>query len=196
MVKKVLLFLLILVLSSIIGGLFGIVHDQVTYTISPEYFTNLKFYQFGLRIFILGDQRVGAVFVGILATWWMGLLIGLILGALTMLFNARAMMRQWFRAMVITLGTTVTTSLLVLGVWLIIQRLSPSPIETVYLPAFVPQGITVDDTMAFTAVAVIHNFSYLGGLLGLIAGAWLIVFNYRKNKITTMEADVKISKPA
>lgn len=182
MVKKILLLLLIIILSALTGGLYGILHDQVTYTISPEYFTKFKFYQFGLKIFILADQRVGAMLVGILATWWMGLIIGLILGALSLLFDARQMFGQWFRSMVITIGVAVMVPVLALGVWLIIQKVSPSPAQTVYLPAFVPEGITVDDTKAFTAVGVIHNFSYLGGLLGLVAGCWYMVVKYRKNK--------------
>ena len=33
-------------LGAIVGGLYGILHDQITYSISPEYFTRLKFFQF------------------------------------------------------------------------------------------------------------------------------------------------------
>lgn len=182
MVKKILLLLLILVLSPLIGGFYGILHDQVTYSVSPEYFTKFKFYQFGLKIFILGDQRVGAMLVGILAAWWMGLIIGLIQGALSLLFDARSMFGRWFRALMITMGIAVVTPVVAVSVWLVIQKLSPSPAETIYLPAFVPDGIKVDDAKAFAAVGVIHNFSYIGGLLGLIAGCWYMIVKYRKTK--------------
>lgn len=33
-------------LGAIAGGLYGILHDQFTYSLSPEYFTKLKFDQF------------------------------------------------------------------------------------------------------------------------------------------------------
>ena len=33
-------------LGAVLAGLYGILHDEITYTISPEYFTRLKFYQF------------------------------------------------------------------------------------------------------------------------------------------------------
>jgi hypothetical protein len=33
-------------IGALIAGSYGIVHDQITYTISPEYFTRLKFEQF------------------------------------------------------------------------------------------------------------------------------------------------------
>lgn len=46
--KKFLILILIILIAPIIGGLYGILHDQLTYTISPEYYTKFKFYQFGL----------------------------------------------------------------------------------------------------------------------------------------------------
>lgn len=76
--------LLIIGLGPIIGGLYGIIHDQLTYTISPEYYTKFKFYQFGLMDIgneaIFPNPRLEVSAVGFMATWWMGLPIGLILG--------------------------------------------------------------------------------------------------------------------
>ena len=34
------------VMGALIAGLYGVVHDQITYSMSPEYFTRLKFFQF------------------------------------------------------------------------------------------------------------------------------------------------------
>lgn len=34
------------VVGSLIAGTYGILHDQVTYSIGPEYFTRFKFEQF------------------------------------------------------------------------------------------------------------------------------------------------------
>jgi hypothetical protein len=34
------------VMGALIAGAYGILHDQISYTISPEYFTKLKFEQF------------------------------------------------------------------------------------------------------------------------------------------------------
>lgn len=48
--NKLKVFLLIIILPTIIAGFYGILHDQLTYTISSEYFTKFKFYQFGLWI--------------------------------------------------------------------------------------------------------------------------------------------------
>lgn len=63
----------------VIASVYGAIHDQVTYAISPEYFTELKFKQFSYADFQLGN-RVFASTVGILATFWFGALAGWFLG--------------------------------------------------------------------------------------------------------------------
>ena len=82
--KQFLVLLLLILIAIIIGGLYGIVHDQLTYSISPEYYTKFKFYQFGLidmgNEAIFPNPRIQVSVVGFLATWWMGLPIGLTLG--------------------------------------------------------------------------------------------------------------------
>jgi hypothetical protein len=46
--KKILTISLLAVAACLLAGVYGILHDQLTYTISPEYNTKFKFYQFGL----------------------------------------------------------------------------------------------------------------------------------------------------
>ena len=55
------------VTGALIAGAYGILHDQITYTISPEYFTKLKFEQFHYANFGL-PRRVFVGEVGFLAT--------------------------------------------------------------------------------------------------------------------------------
>jgi hypothetical protein len=59
--------------GAILAGIYGALHDQISYTISPEYFTKLKFRQFWYADFDRGD-RVFAGTVGFLASWWVGLI--------------------------------------------------------------------------------------------------------------------------
>ena len=35
--------LLLAVIGSLIAGIYGVIHDQVTFTLAPEYFTKFKF---------------------------------------------------------------------------------------------------------------------------------------------------------
>lgn len=68
--------------GALIAGLYGIVHDQLTYTLSPEYFTLLKFRQFAWADFG-GPPRLLVAEIGFLATWWVGALAGWLIGRVT-----------------------------------------------------------------------------------------------------------------
>ena len=54
----------------IVAGCYGALHDQISYSISEEYFTKLKFHQFGYANFGL-HPRIFAAEVGFLAIWWL-----------------------------------------------------------------------------------------------------------------------------
>src|SRR5260221_12058644 len=68
----------ITVFGAVLAGAYGAVHDQVSYSISPEYFTKMKFRQFAWAD--LGwPNRLFAAEVGFLASWWAGLIAGWLL---------------------------------------------------------------------------------------------------------------------
>jgi len=46
--KKFFVFVFLVLFAILLSGLYGIIHDQISYTVSPEYFTKFKFQQFGL----------------------------------------------------------------------------------------------------------------------------------------------------
>ncbi|HEY6172439.1 MAG TPA: hypothetical protein VIX80_09295, partial [Candidatus Kapabacteria bacterium] len=79
--------------------MYGIIHDQLTYSISPEYYTKFKFFQFGLldsgKEAQFSNPRIQVSVVGFMATWWMGLPVGLILGLVGLIHTDR---KQMFRA--------------------------------------------------------------------------------------------------
>ena len=61
------------VLGGLVAGVYGVLHDQATYALAPEYFTKMKFRQFAFADFGLGD-RVFVSTIGFLATAWIGFL--------------------------------------------------------------------------------------------------------------------------
>src|SRR6186997_828491 len=68
--------------GALIAGAYGILHDQVTYTLSEEYFTKFKAEQF--RWADLGwPPRVFVAEIGFLATWWVGFVAGWFLARIT-----------------------------------------------------------------------------------------------------------------
>src|SRR5690606_14976329 len=115
--KKFLTLILIIAIAPVIGGLYGVLHDQLTYTISPEYYTKFKFYQFGLMDLgneaIFPNPRLEVSVVGFLATWWMGLPIGIILGLVGLVHkNNKQMFRSTFGAIIVTVIVAFATGLI------------------------------------------------------------------------------------
>lgn len=164
--NKFLTLILIIVLAPIIAGVYGVLHDQLTYTISPEYYTKFKFYQFGLvnsaNSAIFPNPRIEVSAVGFMATWWMGPPIGLILGLVGLVHkDHKQMFRATFKAFIVTLIVAFTTGLIGLAYGKL--YLADAGVDW-----WLPEHLT--DTKNFIAVGSMHNFSYSGGLTGLIAG--------------------------
>ena len=150
-------------LGTLIAGLYGIAHDQITYEISPEYFTRLKFAQFRWANIGL-PPRVFVVEIGFLATWWVGFAAGWFLARITIpTCSVREVFRLSRRGFLIMLGFGLagTCAGYLFG---LTQRLQPATSGIAIFAADL--GIT--DVPNFVRVAYIHNASYLGGLGGLI----------------------------
>ena len=174
------------VIGAIIAGLYGVVHDQITYSISPEYFTRLKFLQFHYADF--GFQaRVFVVEIGFLATWWVGLIAGWFLARIAVpafpAEKARSGVLLGF-AIVFAGGSIAALAGFLLGL-----RLGPESALSNW------QGFTtslgVVDLPNFVRVAYIHNASYLGGLIGLIVA--LLHLGRQKNKIASASGSCQVS---
>ena len=179
--KKMTLWLIILI-TPIIGGLYGILNDQLTYTISPEFYTKLKFYQFGLMEIgnepIFRNPRIEVAEVGFMATWWIGLPIGLILGFVGLIHeDSKEMLRVTLRAIVVTAIVAFASGLvgLAYGKFHLAMR---------GVSGWLPDNLI--DKENFIAVGSMHDFSYFGGLIGVIIGAIYSVRQKRDDATTDM----------
>lgn len=168
--NKLQLFIFTLFFSVLISGVFGIIHDQITYSISEEYYTRFKFIQFGLideGAAIPANPRVCVAIVGFLATWWTGLFIGIIYGTILMLFKkVNLSYKIYFRAIAITLLTTLIISIAgyFYGRYFTIEA---------ELQWYFPENLI--NKSSFIIVGSIHNASYLGGLVGLLFGTFYLL---------------------
>lgn len=170
--KKAAAFLLLLVVCPLLAGLYGALHDQLTYTIAPEYYTRFKYEQFGLEPAWFGGARPTVALIGFLATWWMGLFIGAVFSLLALLLpDARTMRRAVLRA--VGLALVITAGAGVLGGLYGRLYLAGAGVDW-----WLPYGLV--DPAAFITVGSIHNFGYLGGLLGLVAGVLSILRQRRR----------------
>lgn len=150
--------------GAIIAGTYGILHDQVTYTLSEEYFTKFKSEQFHWAD-AGWPRRVYVGVIGFLATWWVGFVAGWFLARLTVPYLPRAVAVT--RCLV---GFAVVFSLALagglVGAWLGWHRMHDADLGmwndfTLYY------GVKQLDR--FVWVGFIHNAGYAGGLAGLIA---------------------------
>lgn len=154
-------FFVLLIMAGCAAALFGALHNQLSYTVGPTYFSEFKFVQFNISDTI--PPRLGAAFVGMMASWWMGPLIGLpaFIYGLLAVPTARSylaagmggiflvVLLATFGALAGLLGGLVADNTGLIDDWLTF-----------------PEGPTRQDLLR---AGFMHDASYLAGALGLIA---------------------------
>jgi hypothetical protein len=156
-------------IGAVFAGGYGILHDQITYSISPEYFTNLKFKQFYYADFGLGNRAFVSA-IGFLATWWVGFIIAWFLARRFVPKQPRShAYRQILSGSGIVLAGGVLSGLIgfAYGLW-------RGPDADYSAWEWAVEQFAITDTWSFVRVAYVHNASYLGGLLGLIVALVVI----------------------
>jgi len=165
--KKLLVFVLLVLIACLVAGGYGIVHDQITYTVSPEYYTKFKFLQFGLLDSSL-PERVRAVIVGVLASWWMGIPIGVLVGAIGFIHpDHQRMFSVSLRSFVLVVAFTLLVGI----AGLVYGFFRTSTIDpAAYKDWFIPPNVTY--LRRYLCVGYMHNASYIGGALSIVV-AWI-----------------------
>jgi hypothetical protein len=177
--RKFAMFLLIIGVSIVIAAIYGVGHDQVTYGISSEYYTKYKFIQFNLAdsgaAQHMTQPRSAVVMVGVKATWWMGLIIGVVLGLVAVAFrNADTMFQSAMQALGLVLLIAILSAFV--G-WLY----GYNTLAKQGVGWWIPPNVT--NRPGFITAGTIHNASYLGGAIGLLAGiTFLLIKNARLRK--------------
>lgn len=146
--------------GGLIGALFGMVHDAVTFSLSAEYFTLLKFPQFewaefGWPAFAFAIQ-IGAI-AGGAAGWIAGWFIGRI--APTIADREQTPLRN--RAF----GIVVGWSTVGFAIGWVVGRIRP-PESGLWAEHAARLGAS--DLTAFSVVADIHLGTYFGAFTGLV----------------------------
>jgi len=157
---KLAFFPVLLAAACVFSAVYGALHNQISYTLSPWYFASYQFGHFGIPM--SQWNRVGATLVGIYGTYWMGLIIGppvLLVGLILPGWKA------YLKHTLIAFGVVTGTALLVGLVALTVARFS-SPSSQHWASAM-------------------HDYGYLGGLLGIVTGVvYLVVARTRQRKAT------------
>ncbi|HYC83906.1 MAG TPA: hypothetical protein VEB86_01735 [Chryseosolibacter sp.] len=171
--KKLLVLLLTIIATSLIAGMYGALHNQVTYSISPEYFTKFKYSQFGFEPAWFGGHRGTVAAIGFLSSWWAGFIIGAVLGIAGLFHRDWASMLRWTSKAV---SAIILTALLFGLAGYVYGTFDQAGIQT----AIIDESVV--DRKSFFVAGVMHNFSYLGGGFGLFAGT-VYLFMRRKEPL-------------
>jgi hypothetical protein len=148
------------------AAVFGALHDQVSYSLSDEYFTRFKFLQFHLDWWPQAP-RLAAACVGALASAWVGALAGVWLAG--MCLWRRVAIRRLRGGALLLLVTTLVGAVIGYGLgryWLIEEGFQRW--QHLLWPG-------VERPLAFLLVGFLHAGSYCGALLGLLLATVFIV---------------------
>jgi hypothetical protein len=176
MAKKIGLFILIIFLSIILASIYGFLHNQVSYSISTEYFTKFKFDQFWSVKYTLDFPHMSAGLIGIASTWWLGLLIGLLIGIVG--FTQPTLKIMWKSA----LGALIRVLGIAIGVGIVGILVGKFIIASIDVNWDLPAELV--DRKKFLTAETMHNFSYLGGIIGLFFG---IIYQLKIKKASAQQ---------
>lgn len=175
--RKFSIFLGFTFFTTLLAGVYGAIHDQLTYSISSEYFTKFKYEQFGFEPVWFGGHRPTVAVIGFLATWWVGLFIGVVFGLLGLVAVSKTtLIRTLLRAVRLAFGATIAAG--VAGYFYGRFFLAKTGV-TWYLPDNLQQPAD------FITVGSIHNFGYCGGILGLLGGVVYILRHRGKPELNS-----------
>lgn len=158
--NKTIVFILTVLISPAIAAIFGVLHNQLTYTISSEFFTKFMFEQFGFVEYGHNTPRLTASIIGAWSTWWFGLIFGFIFAAIACNQSTTpSMIRNIKKSVIITLVTTLNIGLI--GLLYGFSGLSSS-----YSTCCFP--LQINQISSFIAVSEMHTFGYIGAVIGIV----------------------------
>ncbi len=167
---------------------YGAAHDQLSFALSPEYFTKLKFRQFawadlGLPPWLFASE------VGILATWWVGLVAGWLLARVGLAeLDTHERQSKTVRAF----GQIAVAALIggFLG-WLFGATASRRELSGW---GDWQRNLGIEDLPAFVVVAHLHAGGYLGALTGLLLALVSVSRNVTRSRRAIEQNKVSASK--
>jgi len=149
--------------GSMLGGIYGILHDQVTFSISSEYFIKLKYQQFHYLVWGSGD-RLQVSIIGFFATWWVGLFLGWFLARWFLPVSPIAVAsRKILKSSIIIFAASLVFALFG-GVLAYVQAGAADYSNWISIVV----KYDIENIPSFVMVAYIHIGSYSGALMGLI----------------------------
>ncbi len=149
--------------------LYGIVHDFITYTISPNYYILGKDIESATQGF-----NIDVIAIALKATWTVGLIIGV-----TFLFannpkknQSQLCYKKLYRYLYIPFITSIVTAIIFGSIYYINDRKIRLTFE---------EMLSIQEYKQFIATWGIHIGSYVGGFLGLIIAIIKIIKDRKRS---------------
>lgn len=161
--QKTLHFFIIVLLGTLLAGFYGILHDQVTFTISPEYYRLFKFEKLGLSDLPISNERLKVGIIGFMATWWIGFSFSIVYAFMSLFLDVNKVLSVSVKAIFIHLLITLLFG--IIGFTYASLFLQPEEIDW-----NIPHATL--NIQSFINVGTMHNFGYLGGFLGIVFGIY------------------------
>lgn len=157
----------IILISVLAAIVYGIAHDQITARICIEYFTVAH-----PPIFATSSPTLVGLGWGIIATWWVGLILG-IAAAVAAQFGSRPKISaaRLIRPIGLLMAVTAVSALIAgVAAWLTATAFGPSLLEQIAFDA------APERPVAFRVDLWSHLTSYAVGFLGGVAlCVWLLI---------------------
>ncbi|MCB9838886.1 MAG: hypothetical protein H6813_06065 [Phycisphaeraceae bacterium] len=168
-------FMKIVLLTVVAACLYGLVHDQITARICIEYFTVGH-----PRITASASPTIVALAWGIVATWWMGLILGIPLALAARLFPGQ---RMTVGSLVRPLAITLICMGCFASIAGVVGRLLAGRGD-IWLTGWIAEHLPPERHVPFLTDMWIHSASYLGGVIGGLAlFVYIIVRRARGNPV-------------
>jgi hypothetical protein len=165
------IFIALLILAPMMAALYGFIHDQITFSISEEFFTKFRFAHYDFPH--AWHPRARAGMIGIINAWKTGIPFGIILTAVGRIHaNTHKLLFYTFYTYLLTFFMSFAFA--------IIAEYVPVSTDVVNFRQTLPENIT--DPIAFQRVVQINNFGYVGGIVGMLMGIGLHILLYKKDK--------------
>jgi hypothetical protein len=148
--------------------LYGIVHDQFTARICIEYFT-----VFHPPVFATQSPTLQGLGWGIIATWWVGAFLGVMLAIAARAGSQRTLQASQLLTPIAKLLLVMATCALIFGIVGFVLATH----QIIYPPVWVSSRLSPSRYSRFMADWWAHNASYASGFIGGIA---LSTMTYRK----------------
>lgn len=162
----------IVAMSIILAVVYGILHDQVTVRVCVEYFTVGH-----PPVFDTTNPTLLGIGWGIIATWWVGLGLGLLLASAARLGKwPRRTARSLFRPLLVLLGVNAISAVAagLAGMWAAREG-------WIRIQGTLAERISESHHVGFITDAFAHNASYVVGALGGIILSVIIVVRRRRD---------------